>query len=59
LFPAAGDDGVFDGADHRVAGNPLDGLDQRPAQQPRSLLGDVPAGDLGVGLAVPRRQAGP
>ena len=34
FLPAAGDDGVFDAADHRVAGNPLDGLDHRPAQQP-------------------------
>src|SRR5258708_3816614 len=31
LLPAAGDDGVFDGSDHAVAGDALDGLDQRPA----------------------------
>jgi hypothetical protein len=40
-------------------GDPLDGLDQRPAQQPRTLLGDMPAGDRGVGLAVVRDQPRP
>ena len=37
----------------------LDGLDDRPAQHLRALLGDVPAGHLDVGLAVPRSQPGP
>src|SRR5260370_606387 len=59
FLPAAADDGVLAGARPRVAGDALDGLDQRPAQEPRALLCDVPAGYLGVGLAVTRRQAGP
>src|SRR6266571_8601134 len=49
FLAAAGDDGVPGRADHAVAGDALDGLDQRPAQQPRALLGDVPAGDLDAG----------
>ena len=35
-------------AGDRVARDPLDSLDQRPAQQPRALLGDMSPGYLGV-----------
>jgi hypothetical protein len=59
FFSAAGDDGGPGGPGCRMGGDPLDCLDQRPAQHPRSLPGDMPARDLGVGLAVPRGQAGP
>src|SRR5712691_13135883 len=34
----AGDDGVLRAADHAVFRDALDGLDQRPAQQPGALL---------------------
>ena len=59
LLAAAGDDVVLALAQRVAGGHVLDRLDQRPAQQPRALLGDVPAADLGVGLAVPRGQPGP
>ena len=37
----------------------LDGLDRGPAHEPVALLGDPPAVDLGVGLAVPGCHPGP
>src|SRR5258706_8560269 len=49
LGPAAGDDALLERTSDRVRGDVLDGLDQRPAQQPGALLGDAPAADLGVG----------
>ena len=42
---------VRDAAGHPAAGNALDGGGQRPAQQPQTVLGDTPAGDLGIGFA--------
>ena len=54
LVASPGDDGLLGGAGHRVSGCPLDGLDHCPAQLPRSLLGDVPAGDLDVGYLKPQ-----
>ena len=59
LLAAAVDDGLLGRADHRVAGDVLDGLDESPAQNGRALFGDVPADHLGVGFAVPRGQPGP
>jgi Bacterial regulatory proteins, gntR family len=59
LLAAAGDDALADRAGQAAGGHVLDGLDQRPPQQPGPLLGDMAVGDLGVGLAVAGGQPGP
>ena len=59
LLAAAGEDVVFAPAQRVAGGHVLDRLHQRPPHERGSLLGDVPAADLDIGLPVPGGQPGP